>query len=94
MKNSRKCDDRSFVKEKNVTANKTDELFGISHHPHFENKFILTEKATGGILKTGTREEIIVFCSEKLASSADIAELEEMIDNSDTDDEHEFEAEM
>lgn len=77
-----------------MTANKTAELFEISHHPHFENKFILIEKAIGGILKTGTREEIIVFCSEKLASSADIAELEEMIDNSDMDEEQEFEAEM
>ena len=43
--------------------------FSVYKHPHFENKLILKEIATGGIMKTGSKQEIIEFCNDKLAYS-------------------------
>lgn len=62
-------------------TNNTAEKYGIALHPHHKGEFILTETATGGVLKTGTRDEMIAFCKEKLAASVSIPELEEMLDN-------------
>ena len=45
--------------------------FSVCKHPYFENKLILKEVATGGIMKTGTKQEIIEFCNDKLAYSKD-----------------------
>lgn len=57
----------------------------VESHPHFENEFILKEVSTGGILHTGTREDIIDFCKEKLAESVIIPQLEIMLDKAETD---------
>lgn len=57
----------------------------VEYHPHFEDKFILKEVSTGGILHTGTREDIIDFCKEKLAASVIIPKLEVMLDKAEAD---------
>ena len=62
-----------FIKEKNMGPNRTAERFGISRHPHFEDKYIMTENATNGILKTGTKDELSDFCAEKLAASVNLS---------------------
>lgn len=64
-----------------MDTNNTAEKYCIALHPHHKGEFILTETATGGILKTGTRDEMIAFCKEKLAASVSIPELEEMLYN-------------
>lgn len=63
-----------------MEPNKTADKFSISLHPQIESEYILTENATGGILKTGNRDEIIAFCKDNLAASVNIPELEEMLD--------------
>ena len=45
-----------------MDTNNTAEKYCIALHPHHKGEFILTETATGGILKTGTRDEMIAFC--------------------------------
>lgn len=57
----------------------------VQYHPHFEDKFILKEVSTGGILHTGTREDIIDFCKEKLEASVIIPQLEVMLDKAESD---------
>lgn len=57
----------------------------VEFHPHFEDKFILKEVSTGGTLHTGTREDIIDFCKEKLAASVIIPQLEIMLDKAEAD---------
>lgn len=69
------------LKRENMDTNNTAEKYGIALHPHHNGEFILTETATGGVLKTGTRDEMVVFCEEKLAASVSIPELKEMLDN-------------
>ena len=56
-------------------TNNTAEKYGIALHPHHKGEFILTETATGGVLKTGTRDEMIAFCKEKLAASVSIVAM-------------------
>ena len=69
------------LKRENMDTNNTAEKYRIALHPHHNGEFILTETATGGVLKTGTRDEMVVFCEEKLAASVSIPELKEMLDN-------------
>lgn len=57
----------------------------VEYHPHFEDKFILKEVSTGGTLHTGTREDIIDFCKEKLAARVIIPQLEIMLDKAESD---------
>ena len=64
-----------------MDTNNTAEKYGIALHLHHNGEFILTETSTGGVLKTGTHDEMIAFCEEKLAASVSIPELEEMLDN-------------
>lgn len=70
-----------FRKGKSMEPNRTAERFGIFRHPHFEDNYIMTENATGGILNTGTKDELRDFCAEKLAASVNLSELDELIDN-------------
>jgi len=69
------------LKGENMDTNNTAEKYCIALHPHHNGELILTETSTGGVLKTGTRDEMIAFCKEKLAASVSIPELEEIIDN-------------
>lgn len=64
-----------------MDTNNTAEKYCIALQPHHKGEFILTETSTGGVLKTGTRDELIAFCEEKLAASVSIPELKEMLDN-------------
>ena len=57
----------------------------VEYHPHFDDKFILKEVATGGTLNTGTKQELIDFCKDKLAASVIIPQLIELIDKAEAE---------
>lgn len=73
-----------------VRNNKAAESFpepkvSVEYHPHFDDKFILKEVATGGTLNTGTKQELIDFCKDKLAASVVIPQLVELIDKAEAE---------
>lgn len=73
------------VRNSKVAESFPEPKVSVEYHPHFDDKFILKEVTTGGTLNTGTKQELIDFCKDKLAASVVIPQLIELIDKAEAD---------